>query len=532
MLSLFGSGLGIGLGYALQYLLPSRMEGLLNISVEPVFNPFFALQALVLGLLTTLLFSIWPLIHAVKARPLRLFRNLSGEDKITGVSLRSRCVVGIIFWLVLATILFWQAGSLKRGLIFFIALVFSTGILGMVSSLTLFFLKKLPPFPSIIRHYGFTNIYRPNNQAVSIITALGMGVMLILTLRLVQLDMVSVLESNTGINPPNYFFIDIQPDQKAAFLKVLDLYASKAEVTITPLVRSRFYSVDKSDIDHWKFQSKREERWLKREFVLTYKDGRPPLGNEILEGEWWGKKSTKKSQVSLEEDAASRLGARIGSILTMDIQGVKVSTVVTSIRRVDWRNMRTNFYMIFSPDALNGVPVTLVATVYIPPGKELKVQQAVVETLPNITALSTRDIVKAIETVTDKLITLVDYMSAFSILAGFFILSGAVVSTKYRRVKESAILKTLGAKRRWIMVILGVEYASFGFIAAFVGSGLSLLLSWAVMEFLVKAPWNFYPAHIAVTFFLSIGLTILIGTLSSLDVIKNKPLFILRQVDS
>ena len=257
-----------------------------------------------------------------------------------------------------------------------------------------------------------------------------------------------------------------------------------------------------------------------------------PKDNVIIQGTWWQKKDASIPQISLEEDAAKRFGAKIGSQLTMDIQGIKVTAPVTSIRKVNWRNMRTNFYMIFSSGALKGAPITYVATVNVSEEKELELQHAVVNSLPNITALSTRDIVNTIESIVSKLKTLVDFMSIFTILAGLIILSGSIASTKYRRLKESAIIKILGAKRNKIAGILGVEYATIGILASIVGVGLSSGLSWAVMKYLVKAPWHPRIDVMLWTLVLSIALTTFIGIISSLDVLKNKPLQTLRQIDN
>jgi putative ABC transport system permease protein len=359
-----------------------------------------------------------------------------------------------------------------------------------------------------------------------------MGIMLVLTVRLVQMDMLSMLKSNTAGNPPNYFFIDIQSDQTTRFVAVLDQTAPKAERELVPLIRSRLYSADGTKMSDWQYTNRREEEWfIIRSFVLihmidAHKD------NAIVEGKWWNKDEASIPQVSLEEDAARRLGVTVGSKLTIEIQGVKITAPVTNIRKVNWRNMRTNFYMIFSPGALEGAPITYVATVHVAEEKEQKLQQAVVDALPNVTALSTRDIVNTVETVVEKLKTLIDFMSGFSILAGLIILSGSVASTKFRRLKESAILKILGARRDTVAGILGIEYAILGIVSGVMGVGLSCLLSWGVMKYLVKSDWNLYPAVMLWTLALSVLLTALTGILSSLDVLKNKPIKTLRQADA
>lgn len=256
----------------------------------------------------------------------------------------------------------------------------------------------------------------------------------------------------------------------------------------------------------------------------------PPQDNTIIQGRWWSPEEAHLPQVSLEEDAARRLGAALGSQLTMDIQGIPVTAEVTNIRKVDWRNIRVNFYMIYSPGALARAPVTYVGAVYVDPEKEVAVEEAVVNALPNITALSTRAIADKVESVVNNLLTLVDFMSGFAIVSGLFILSGAIASTKFRRMKESAILKTLGAKRSVVASILGYEYATLGAIAAVIGVLLSTGLSWAVMEYLVKSDWHFRIGPLGWALLAGIVLTTVTGILSSLDVLRNKPVHTLRKV--
>ena len=530
VMGLAGSLLGVTLGFFLTFLLPSKMEGLINYQLEPDFFLLPALQSLLLGVATTLLFCLWPLLSAVKTRPLRLFRRNFEEEQLTSGTHTERWVAGLILSLGLATMICWQADSIKRGLIFLFALGASIALLTISSWLLLKIIKALPQSGSIARRYGMSNLKRPNNHTTSIITCLGMGIMLILTVRLVQTDMLAMLNKNTEINPPNYFFIDIQRDQKETFIQVLNQITPEAEHTLTPLIRSRLHSIDEKLISNWKYKNKQREKWfINREFVLTYREGPPPEDNKIIEGQWWDEERAKNAEVSLEQDAAKRLGAKIGSLLTIDIQGILVSAKVTTIRSVNWRNMRTNFYMIFSPGALEGAPITYVATVHVRAEKELKLQHAVVKALPNITALSTRDIINTIESTVSKLTTLVDFMSGFAIAAGLFILSGSIASTKYRRLRESAVLKILGAKRKIVAMILGFEYAALGIMAALIGILLAQGLSWAVMKYIIKSTWHLQPGLILLAFGFSVILTIINGILSSLDVIQNKPLKTLRE---
>ena len=532
LLGFLGSLIGVVLGYGVQFLLPSKLSELTRLNLEPEFYWTPALHSFALGMITTILFCTLPLLRASKTKPLRLFRR-NFEEELSLGTLWERRTFSLFFIFIITAIVIWQAGSIKHGIIFILALGISALLLTGFAVLLIKGLQQLPSSVNMLRHYGLTNLHRPNNQTSSIVTCLGMGIMLVLTVRLVQMDMIAMLKENKEINPPNYFFIDIQSDQTETFTKTLDLIAPKAERNLTPLIRSKFYGIDGHLAKNWPYKNKRKEEWfITRNFVTTIMEGGTlPKDNVITQGSWWQKNDASIPQVSIEEDAAERLGAKIGSQLTMDIQGIKITAPVTSIRKVNWRNMRTNFYMIFSTGALEDAPITYVATVNVPASKELELQHAVVNALPNITALSTRDIVNTIEGVVNKLKTLVDFMSAFTILAGLIILSGSVASTKYRRLKETAILKILGTKRNKIAGILGVEYATVGVLASIIGVGLSSGLSWAVMKYLVKAPWHPRLDVMLWTLALSIFLTTFTGIISSVDVLKNKPLKTLRQID-
>ena len=532
-LGFVGSIIGVLLGYGTQFLLPSNFSELINLNLEPSFYWTPALHSFSLGLITTILFCLLPLLRASKTKPLRLFRR-DFEETLTPKTTWETRIFGMITIFVITGVVIWEAESIKYGLIFILALGISALLLTGLATLFIKGMRKIPSSGKMLNRYGLANLHRPNNQTRSIVTCLGMGIMLVLTVRLIQMDMIAMLKGNEEINPPNYFFIDIQSDQTQKFIQTLDRVVPESEYTLTPLVRSKFYGIDKKLAKTWQYKNKHKEEWfITRNFVTTLMDGGDlPKDNVIIQGTWWQKKDASIPQISLEEDAAKRFGAKIGSQLTMDIQGIKVTAPVTSIRKVNWRNMRTNFYMIFSSGALKGAPITYVATVNVSEEKELELQHAVVNSLPNITALSTHDIVNTIESIVSKLKTLVDFMSIFTILAGLIILSGSIASTKYRRLKESAIIKILGAKRNKIAGILGVEYATIGILASIVGVGLSSGLSWAVMKYLVKAPWHPRIDVMLWTLVLSIALTTFIGIISSLDVLKNKPLQTLRQIDN
>ena len=264
------------------------MEGLINYQLIPTFYWLPALQSLLLGVAITLLFCLWPLLRAVKTRPLRLFRRNFEEEELTSGNRKDRWFAGLTLSLGLVAIICWQAESLKRGLVFFLALGISIGLFSLASIFLLKILKALPQSGSIARRYGMSNLKRPNNQASSYYYLSGYGYHANSNRETrTNGHAFTMLNKNTEMNPPNYFFIDIQRDQKDKFMQVLDQIAPESERSVTPLVRSRLHSIDEKLIANWEYKDKKREEWfINREFALTYIEGPPPKDNEIIEGKW------------------------------------------------------------------------------------------------------------------------------------------------------------------------------------------------------------------------------------------------------
>ena len=545
-LGLTGSLLGIAGGFGLQGLVGSGINRYFSVVIvnQWVWKPAF--EALILGMVTTFIFSVWPLLNARRTPPAMLLRQDDNESGF-GVSTEmkpyrnkwlfifrnfntlypDRLLVVTIAGLGLALITFWQAGSFKAGFIFFSGMIGATAILIFVTRVILKFLKRLPKPRSITSRYGITNIYRPHSQAVSIVTAVGVGVMLILTVQLIQSDLLDFIDKNAPVDAPNFFFIDIQPDQVKRFENSVKKIPEARLTSMVPIIRSRLHAVADKPIKEMKFDNQQTKRFFHREFVLTYTDTLPEE-NIVIEGQWWGNSEENFPTVSVERDAANTFGVSLGSQVTLNIQGTFVTSTVTSIRRVNWNNRRTNFYMILSPGSVKNLSYNFVATAQVPEEDELALQTFVAESLPNVTAISTRQILMRAREVLDRISLLVRMLSVFTITTGLVILSGAIASTKFRRMREAAILKTVGATKRAIAGILGYEYLLLGLIAGGVGSLLSILFSYGIDKHLVRLDWGFRPLPIIIAVMATVFLVWVIGLLSSWSILKNKPLQTLR----
>ena len=547
LLGLMGSLLGIAGGFCLQWFIPTGISQYFNVSITPQWAWMPALEALSLGIITTFIFSLGPLLEVRRTPPARLLRQQDETDERYDISSESKSLKNklrlklksystcypdrffsvLILVLGLLVITFWQAASLKAGLLFFSGIIGAIAILLSITLGIIKLLKKINRFKKLSIRYSLSNLYRPHSQATSIVTAIGVGVMLILTVQLIQYDLLDFINKSSPDDAPNFFFIDIQPDQAKRFQNIIKEIPAARLTGLIPIIRSKLYAVAGKPIKEMTIDNVRTKRFFNREFVLTYTDTLPEE-NTVIKGEWWGKSTKNIPGISIEIDAAKTLGVSLGSQLTLKIQSVPITATVTSIRKVNWNNRRTNFYMILSPGSLDSVPYNFVGTVQIPKKNELELQTLVVESLPNVTAINTRQIITAIQEVLNRISVLVRALSVFTIATGLVILSGAIASTKFRRMKEAAILKTIGATKKTIAAILGYEYMVLGFISGGVGSLLSIVFSYGIDEYLVRLDWKFRPVLIIIAIAVTVFIVWSVGILSSWKILNNKPLQTLR----
>jgi putative ABC transport system permease protein len=368
----------------------------------------------------------------------------------------------------------------------------------------------------------------------------------IVAVSVLERSLVAQLGESRPVDAPTFFFIDIQPDQKEAFLQLVHRQMPEAKPETTPLVRSRLYTLNgrpveaeeeteeqekKDGEEHAKERDSREARqgWYRtREYVLTFLNDLPK-DNVITKGAWWDQQQPGgRPLVSVEEEAARNLGLDLGSTVEFDIQGATVSAEVSSIRKVEWGNFSTNFYMILSPGSLKGAPFTYVATVRVPPEGEIPLQQAVVANFPNVTAINIGDVLESFAQVVERLSLAIRAIALFCILTGGIVMAAALAATRYRRLYESVVFKALGATRGLVARSFATEYVLLGTVAGLIGSLLASLLSWGLLHFIFDLPWTLQPGLLTVGLLLTIVLTLGVGFLSTFRILGQRPLTILR----
>ncbi len=563
LLGLLGSLIGLALGILLHQGLPRVIASMmasdlldqlgymndgLGISIGPL------AKGLALGVLSTLLFTLWPLLTIRDVKPARIFRREvvplapSGSQKTTRWWKRWRemdqikACASLVIGSGLALLSVWQANSWGVGLLFILAFAMAVLLLGAAARGGLVLLRKAPRPGLLILRQALGNVVRPGSQAVSITIAIGIAVMIITTVSLVEQALLEQVGANRPKDTPSFFFIDIQPDQADGIMALLRQHSRDPNPKLTPLVRSRFSAVNGEPVKFDAMSEEEEQRekstpkedrrkkwYLTREYVLTFLQDLPK-DNRIVQGEWWKPRQVFPTPlISIEEDAAKQLGLTVGDSLELDIQGTPITGEISSIRQVDWENFSTNFYMIFSPGSLDGAPHTYVATVHVSPSEEIALQQAVVSSFPNVTAINMGDVFANFSRVLDRLSLAIRAVALFCILSGGLVMAAALAATRYRRLYESVILKALGATRSVVVRSFAAEYALLGTLAGLLGCAMASALSWGVLESIFELSWSLQPAVLATGFIATIALTMLVGFLGTYRLLGQPPLAVLRQ---
>lgn len=562
-LGLLGSVAGIGIGIALQSILPQAVSTLLATDVlqQVEFTSMLSFGALVpvgkglgLGILTTLLFSLWPMLTIRDIKPAAIFRREVEREEapsvrretslvaragrwVTADPLRSATAAGI--GIGLAGLSVWQAGSLMIGGLFIGGLLIAIAILAGAAHGLLRGLRALPVPRALSLRQALGNLHRPGGQTLGVMVSIGVGVMVILAIALLQQALVRQVGENRPSDSPTFFFIDIQPDQARAFGELVHRRTGDFAPDLTPLVRSRIHAIDGRLVtderddqpEEPSTQSKDDKRkswYANREYVLTFLD-HLPKDNTIVKGAWWKPgQMFSKPQVSVEEDAAKHLGLDIGSLLDLNIQGTIVQAEVSSMRKVEWGNFSTNFYMIFSPGSLDAAPMTYVATVRVPPQEEVAFQTAVVAAFPNVTAINIGEVLDSFARVLDRLSLAIRGVALFCLMTGALVMAAALAATRYRRLYEAVILKALGATRGLIARSFAAEYALLGCVAGVIGVALASVFSWVILRYILDLPWSLEWPLLAVGLGCTVLLTLLVGFLSTYRILGQPPLTVLR----
>ena len=525
MLGLLGSLAGVALGLGVQGALPALLADMLPVSLPFAVSWPAVAEGIVLGTLTTVLFTLQPILDLRNVPPARVFRR-----HVEPSARPWRDMARNAAWIApaLLALALYEAGSWKIGLIFFLGLMgallgLTLGTLGLLRAL-----RRLPKPGRFTLKQGLSGLYRPGSQALPVTIALGVGVLMVLVVYLLQSDLLRQIAHNGDGQEPNLIFLDIQPDQRARFEQIVAGQGLDAPELI-PIVRGRLRALKGEPLRPDALGDEEKARVLSYTYALTYRD-HPVPGEEVIAGRFGPDPAIAGPQVSVAKWWVEYSGLHVGDALTVDVQGVEVTATVTSVREIDWRNRRANFSLVFMPGALEAAPHMFVSAIYAPDAaRRVALQKAVVAALPNVSAVDVEIVIRSLQEIVDRIALVIQFMALFSIVVGLAILIGAIALTKYQRLRESVLLKTLGATRAAVAAVLCTEYALLGMLAGIVGAVAAAALSWGLVTFVFDGRWDLrLPPYLAAAALAAL-LTTTVGLVSNLDILNRKPLQVLRE---
>ncbi len=524
-LALAGSAAGVVAGLALERALPPLLGGVLPAGLElPLWQPAAAARGIALGLGTALVFALPPLLATRRVPPLRVLRK-DVEPIAAGRGIRAATAAALAAGVWAAASI--QAASMTLGLQFALAVAAAAAILGLVALLVVRGIGRLPRrWGRTWMRNGLAALARPGAATLGAVTALGLGVLLLVGIRLVERTLVAELSPGPESAAPTAFLLDIQPDQWPGVSELL-ISEGASEVDSVPVVTARLSSLGGTAVADLAGETaaERSRNWaLTREQRLTWLDELPP-DNRVVAGALWS--DPGRDEVSVERDFAADLGVGLGDELTFDIQGVPVELWITSLRSVDWRTFGINFFLVAEPAALADAPHVRLATFRAPADLEQRIQDRLAATFPNVTMLPIRQVLEVVRKVLGRLAVAVRFLGGFTILAGAITLAGAVSAGAVRRAREIALLKTLGMTRRGVALMLAVEYALLGLVAGLVGAGGGLVLAGVVVVRGMELAFRPDPLALALAVAAAVALTAATGIAASAAAINRRPAAVL-----
>ena len=531
-MGLLGSAAGAVVGIGLQRLLPGLLAGMIPVEVPPTLSWNAVGLGIGMGVWVAVVFALLPLLTVRRISPLAALRRPYESERAP----RDRWWLLAAVGLAASTVALAarQVGNWRQGAIFAGAVGVALLILWTAAwMLTRALRRWLPPGWPYVWRQGLANLHRPANQTVTLVLAIGFGAFLLGTLYLVQHNLLRQLRLTGGPTRPNLVLFDIQPDQLPAVQQELR-EAGLPQGDPTPIVPMRMRSVKGRPVTELLAgtqgqEDRRSNAWVyRREYRSTYRD--TVVGSErIVDGEW-SSGGTTAVRISVEQDLAQELGVGVGDEIVWDVQGVPVVSRVGSLREVEWARFEPNFFVVFAPGTLESAPQTFVTLTRISDaGERGRFQRRLAERFGNVSTLDLSLLQEALERLVERVVLAIRFMALFSLGVGALVLIGALATSRFQRVREGALLRTLGATRSQVYRIVLAEYLSLGLLASTVALVLAAVAGWAVARFVFEGTFTLPLLQMGALTLTVVTLTVLVGLANSRDVVRRTPLEVLRE---
>lgn len=529
ILGLAGSALGIVLAALAMRAIPGLLAGVApGVEISYALTAPAVLQGLGIGILVSLLFSLVPLLEVRHVKPSLLLRDEARARAIDPLQI----AVAVFVTAGLVALTVWQAGSVRIGLVVAGGFAATAIVLQLAGSLLIRAVAPLAKAKSFPLRHAVLQLKRPGSQMRIVLLAVGLGSFFIIGVRSLQENLISQFAVNINPESPDMFLLDIQQDQVEPVRAAIGAHQepNAAPPRLLPVLRARVVGVEGREINLENYEDVRGRGSLGREYTITYRS-ELERNEKVVAGQIWDPTPAEEPEVSIEQFINEQFKINIGDTVRFDVLGRIISAKVTSVRLVEWSDSRAGGFMfVFRPGVLEQAPHSFIGFLKGPqdPAARAKLQAALVGAAPNVSVIDGREIIDAIKTVVDNVTLAVTVVGTLVLMSGLLILIGAVAMTKFRRVYEAAIFKTLGATRRLIATVLLLEYGLLGLLAGSIGAAGAIGLTWAISRYALDIPFRPLIGLSAAGVIITAIVVAAVGVISSWEVLQRKPLATLR----
>lgn len=528
-LGIIGSIIGSLVGLGIQQVIPLFIAKLIPFEMGFAISWKSVLLGISVGAVVSVLFSMLPLVAVRFVPPLSVLRA-----DYEGRRIFSRTKLVVIILIVAFPVAFasMQSRSLFTGSMFFLGLIVALAFLLAVAVTLLFLVRRyFPHGAGFIWRHALSSLFRPNNQTRVLMVTIGLGAFIISTLNIVEQSMLSQVEFTGRENQSNTILFDIQPSQRDGVIQLMKDNGLRIN-QVVPIVTCRISELNGRPVEELQRDTTdKVSNWaIRREYRVTYRDSLHH-SEKLIEGTMHEKKASRDSVwVTVSQGMLDNLDVKIGDSLVFDVQGVPVKAFIAGVREVDWPKDPPNFIFVFPNGVLEHAPqVFVTATRVDEPAQANRFQQQLVMEFPNVSLLDLRLILTTVNELFDKLGLIIRFLALFSIVTGLIVLAGAVINSKFVRIKENVLLRTIGARTKQITRITLIEYAYLGLFSALTGMALSLGGGYLLTRFFFEITFAFDWVELLIISAGVMFLTVAIGWYNSREVISTPPLQVLRK---
>jgi putative ABC transport system permease protein len=529
-IGIFCSLVGAALGTLIQQFLPLLIQDLIPFEIASSISWPSIGQGIALGIVISILFALLPLVSIRNISPLNTLRI--SFQHVNPFRDPVRWLVYVVIVLFVLFFMYIQLHNLIKAIVLLSGILAAFAALMGVAALLMWIVKRFSPSSwRYVWRQGLSNLYRPNNQTFLMVMAIGFGTAFICTLFLVQELLVNRVKFSSSGDQPNIVLFDIQNDQRDELLQIARQQNLPVPPTV-PIVSMRLEQVNNLKASQAQEDTTREQsmRLFSREYRVTFRDTITPY-EKVVEGTWKGNvDSTGKVFISIEKGFANRFNLKLGDTLYFNVQGAMVETIISSFREVEWYRIQANFLVVFPKGVLEDAPQFHVFLTHTPSQESsVKFQQATVRRFPNISIIDLDLVLSTLNDLLDKIAFVIRFIAVFSIITGLVVLISSIRISRYQRMQENLLLRTLGASGNQVLWITALEYFFLGSMAAAAGIIIAIVASWSLAAFSFESPFSPDLMPVLVIYISIAAITVIVGMLNSRGTLNRPPLEVLRE---